>query len=105
MAGSLKITVEARFFVCINGVPVGSMWDQFEAGELRQPFPFRRTGNNFKTEQEASQYAEAMRAYVREIESLPVKMKAGRGAQNWRLHEDEKEQEGESETSHRPTKF
>jgi hypothetical protein len=36
--------------------------------------------------------AEEMKAHVREVMSLPEKMKKGRSAQYWRLQEDEKEE-------------
>lgn len=85
MSFFLKITVEPRFFVCVNGVPMGSAFDVFALGELRCPFPFRRQGNYFKEEAEALTFAERAREHFAEIEALPENKKPMGSAQLWRL--------------------
>ena len=90
MQQPLTVTVEARYVVCINGLPVGRMWDQFEAGELRQPFPFKKIQNSFTDEFEADSVAQQLREHIACIEMLPEKAKKGRSAETWRLHENDK---------------
>lgn len=86
MLGDVKtVTVEARYFVCVNGSVVGGMLDQFEAGELQHPFPFRKVQNFFTDPFEAETHADAMRAHIAEVVSLPKKKKQGRSAINWKL--------------------
>jgi hypothetical protein len=88
------ITVEPRWFVCIDGCPVGSMYDQFDRFEVifKNKYPFHKQGNNFKDFAKAAVAAEEMKGHVREVMSLPDKMKKGRSAQYWKLEEDEKEE-------------
>lgn len=79
----IQVTVEARYFVCANGQPVGGMYDTFESGMLRQLYPFRRSQNRFTNQQEAEVKADEFREYIREIERLDPKQKVNMSP--WRL--------------------
>ena len=89
----MRITVEPIFFVCIDGVPVGSMYDQFDRFEpiFKNKYPFHKGPNRFKEVGAAVEAAEQMKAHVREVMSLPVKLKKGRSAEHWRLEDDGEE--------------
>ena len=89
----MRITVEPIYYVCIDGVPVGSMYDQFDRFEpiFQNKYPFHKGPNRFKEVGAAVAAAEEMKAHVREVMSLPAKQKKGRSAEFWRLEDDEKE--------------
>lgn len=79
----MKITIEARYFVCYDGKIVGSAMDQFDPGDLKNPFPFRKQPNRFEEEWEADGYAAMMRAHVAEVAALPPEKKRDRSAAHW----------------------
>jgi hypothetical protein len=89
----MTITVEPRWFVCIDGCPVGSMYDQFDRFEVifKNKYPFHKTGNYFKDVSKATEAAAELEAHVREVMELPEKMKKGKSAQYWKLQQDEEE--------------
>jgi hypothetical protein len=81
----MKITVEPRYFVCIDGYPVGAMHDQFEPSEVPVAFPFRRHQNRFLDEWSDEAFADQMKEHVKAVMALPEKMKRGKSAASWKL--------------------
>jgi hypothetical protein len=76
---------QLRWFVCKAGVPMGSMFEFFQPGALKVPYPFRQElgfHNGFQTEDEANQKFSELQAHVACVLKLPVNQRPG-SAKGW----------------------
>ena len=57
----------SRHYCCIDGIPAGAMYDCFDRGVLRNPWPYRSGNNGHEKLEEAVAYATKLCNYFNEI--------------------------------------
>lgn len=71
------ITIEKRsdrHYVCADGTPVGAMYDCFDRGTMKHPWPYRTGNNGHENVNEAVDFATKVTDYFNEVESNKDKL-------------------------------
>lgn len=76
-----RIKMKKFFVLCVDGHPMGSMFNMGSNGKRKLPFPYSAIGLK-KTEEEIRASKEKMIAYVEDQCALPKSKRAG-SAKNW----------------------
>jgi len=74
---------EVRWFVCVDGIPLGAAFDFYDAGELRNAYPWKdgqREG--VATEDEARELMAKMERHVADVLALPRNERKG-SSRHW----------------------
>jgi hypothetical protein len=63
-----------RHFCCIDGIPAGPMYDVFDRGVLKNPWPYRAGNNGHEKHAEAVAFAEKLCDYFDEVAEKAAKL-------------------------------
>ena len=56
-----------RYYCCIDGIPAGPIYDVFDRGILKNPWPYRAGNNGHEKNTEAVAFAEKLCNYFEEV--------------------------------------
>ena len=76
-----RITIKKYYCLCVDGEPMGSMFNIGDGGKRRVPFPHDAIGKK-DTKEDARLAKAKMLAYVNDICAIPAAKRAG-SAKRW----------------------
>lgn len=76
-----RIKIKRFYFICVDGIPMGSMFNMGSNGKRKIGFPYSAIGRHRERE-DAVTAKEKMIAYVDDVCEVPKHKRAG-SAKNW----------------------
>jgi hypothetical protein len=77
-----RIKVKKFYSVCVDGIPLGSMYNMGHSGKFGLPFPHDKAVGMKREREEAMEGKEAFLKYVADIKAKPLKDRPG-SAKRW----------------------